>query len=314
MLRRRSTTLFEIGRYPRIRITMKIVLEIGTEKQRQLIADEFGIIGEICKDLSNPPPICGIWVPDNFAKTVNELQGTNNYIAERRHVAIAKNFYVGNEIALVFSRELYTDNHDNHTRMQIILHEFCHAINKIAFPSPPNDSLANLEYLQNLYILFDEYWANRWSFELTERIYPSISERYKRLTRCSVVGFLRDIVQSENDYQYIKMEIRKFRFHNNVDLFLENTRENFDIIAKSLVYFFSLVHHNPKYSRVLKFLSSSRFVGESALALVEFFREKYEQRQVEISEGLVYLQNFMERFGVRFEDRGSRFYCTIIDI
>lgn len=293
---------------------MKIVIEIGTEEQKELIANEIGIIKEICERLQDLLPICGIWVPADFDKTINELQGTSNYISERGHLAVAKNVQVGDETALVFSRKLFTDNHDNYTRMQIILHELYHIISGKVFPEPPKDSPATYAYLQNLYILFDEYWVNRMSFETTEKIYPNVSARYKKLTRSSVTGFLRDIIKSGNDYEHIKLEIHKFRYHGDSIRFIQNTRNNFDIIAKSLVYFFSYIHHYPNYSRLLKFLPTSKFVGKSELTLGDFFKQKYEQNEVDIFEGLVYFQNFMEKFGVRFEDKDGGLYCTVLDI
>lgn len=293
---------------------MKIVIEIGTEEQKELIANEVGIVKEICEGMPDPPPICGIWVPENFDKTVNELQGTSNYISERGHIAVAKNVHVGDETALVFSGMLFTDDHDNHTRMQIILHEFYHTINREVFPELPKDSPATYEYLQNLYILFDEYWANRKSFEITEKIYPNLSARYKKLTRNSVTGFLRDITKSEKDFEHIKVEIQKFRYHGDVIRFMQSTHNNFDMIAKSLIYFFSYVHHYPNYLRLLKFLSKTKCVTDSALSLGVFFKQKYEQNEVDIFEGLIYLQTFMEKFGVRFEDKDGGLYCTVLDI
>lgn len=293
---------------------MKIVIEIGTEEQKELIANEFAIIKEICEAMPDPPPICGIWVPENFDSTVNKLQGTSNYISERGHIAVAKNVYVGKETALVFSRELFTDNHDNQTRMQIILHEFYHTINRKAFPELPKDSPSTYEYLLNLYVLFDEYWANRKSFEITEKIYPETSARYKNLTRSSVAGFLQSITNSKKDYDHIKLEIHKFRYHADVMRFMQNTRDNFDTIAKAIVYFFSYIHHFTNYSRSLKSLPATQFVTESALSLGDFFKQKYEKNEVDIYDGLIYLQNFMEKFGVRLEDKDGGLYCTVLDI
>ena len=188
---------------------MEITIEVGTEEQKRIISEELSFIPELCLQLEDPPEITGIWVPRDFDTTVNSLQGTTHYVSLREHHAIAKNVIQPHGTALVFSPLLFTEAYDNHIRMQIYLHEFWHTINKNRFPDIPQNSLADHEYKQNLYILFDEYSANRKSFELTEKIFQITSKRYKRFTRNSVVGFLRDIVDSEKHYQHILQEINK---------------------------------------------------------------------------------------------------------
>ena len=133
---------------------MKIVIEIGTEAQKELIANELNVVKVFCENMPDPPSICEIWVPENFDQKVNELQGSNDYISNRGdNIAVAKNIYIGNETALVFSRELFTDIHDNQTRMQMILHEFYHTINRKVFPELPKGSPATHDYLQILYLI-----------------------------------------------------------------------------------------------------------------------------------------------------------------
>lgn len=293
---------------------MEITIEVGTEEQKELIRQELAFFVELCETMENPPKINGIWVPSDFDKTVNTLQGTTDYLSEREHLAIAKNVIQEQGTALVFSPLLFTDSHDNHTRLQIYIHEFWHTLNKEIFPEIPKDSLANHEYFQNLYILFDEYSANRKSFELTEKFYPDVSKRYKRLTRNSVTGFLRNIIQSEEHYKYILKEIHEFRSHADVSIFLKNTREIFDLIAKSLVYFYSYVHHDRKHERLIKLLHNSKFIDENAFALVEFFKVKFEEGETDLRDGLIYLKNFMKKFGVEFEDKPGDLYCHVLDI
>ena len=293
---------------------MKITIEVGTEEQKELIRQELLFIAELCETIENPPKITGIWVPSDFDNTVNILQGTTDYVSERGHLAVAKNVIQEQGTALVFSPLLFTDSHDNQTRLQIYLHEFWHTLNKQIFPEIPKDSLAKYEYFQTIYILYDEYSANRKSFELTEKGFPNASDRYKRLTRNSVTGFLRDIIKAEKHYQYILKEIFKFRLHANVSLFLKNTRDIFDLIAKSLVYFYSYVHHYQKHERLIKFLNGSKFVDENAFSLVDFLKTKYEEGDTDLVDGLIYLKNFMKKFGIEFEDKPEGLYCHVIDI
>ena len=293
---------------------MKNVIEIGNEKQKKQIVDELRIISKVCAGLPDPPPICGIWVPENFDSTVNKLQGTDDYCSERGHFAVAKNVSLGNETAFVFSKELFTEQHDNLTRMQIILHELCHAINKKTFPEIKKESSAEYEYSKNIYILFDEYWANRTSFEITEKFYPETSERYQNLVRTSVEGFLYDIINTKVAYTQIKKEIQLFRIHGDVIRYMRNISDNFDTIAKATTYFFSYIHHFTEYSKLLNRLPVEPFASESALNLGAFFKEKYENNETALFDGINYIQKFMEKFGMHFKDIAGGAYCTVLDI
>jgi len=293
---------------------MKIIIEIGNEIQRQQIENELKLIPEVCKGMPDPPPICGIWVPEDFDATINELQETDNYRSERCQIAVAKNVYVGDETALVFSKELFTDLHDNHTRAQIILHEFSHTINRQIFPKLLKESPSNHEYAKNIYILFDEYWANRKSFEITDKIYPKTSERYQNLVRSSVEGFLGDILNADEEYLKIKKEIRSFRVHGDVIHFMYSIAEYYDTIAKAVTYFFSYIHHFTHYSHLVGNLPAKPFATESALDLGEFFKAKYENNDTALFDGLKYMEKFMCQFGLHFKDVNGDAYCTVLDI
>lgn len=292
---------------------MEINIEIGSSEQKELIASEFEFVRDLCEQFESPPSICGIWVADDFDKTVNELQGTNNYTSNRGHVAIAKNVYVGDETALVFSKILFTEFHDNHTRLQFILHELCHTLNKMNFPKTEGQP-AYVEYLSYLYTLFDEYWANRWSFEITEQVFGNVSPLYKKLTRSSTFGFLRGIIEIENDYSHIKSEIFKFRFHGNVVLFMGNIRRSVDEILKSLVYFYSYFHHYKKYSKLESFIDVSTDAGKKGKLLVEFFRQKYENNDVNIFDGILIIEELLKCFGFQYEDQDGGLCIKVLNI
>ena len=119
---------------------MEITVEVGTKQQKELIHQELSIIKSIADALTPPPAITKIVVPANFDKAANLLQNTNHYKSERGNLAVAKNIPQDNGVALVFSPLLYTDEHDNHTRMQIYTHEFFHVVSKTMFPQIPKNS------------------------------------------------------------------------------------------------------------------------------------------------------------------------------
>ena len=71
---------------------MEIIVEIGTNQQKELICQELETVRTMIETLSLPSQqISKLIVPANFDETVNSLQGSNNYRSERGNLAVAKN-------------------------------------------------------------------------------------------------------------------------------------------------------------------------------------------------------------------------------
>ena len=74
------------------RINLDIIIEIGTEEQKELISKELSIIKKISRDFNPPPPITQIIVPEDFERKVNDILGVEHYKSQRGgHSVIAKN-------------------------------------------------------------------------------------------------------------------------------------------------------------------------------------------------------------------------------
>lgn len=292
---------------------MNIYVEIGNEEQKKLITDEIQIIEAILQSLDEPPNILAVWVPEDFDFTVNKLQNTSHYTSIRGQLAIAKNVITENGTHLVFSPYLFTEHHDNNTRMQIYLHETVHALNAMIFPEVPKISRTLDVYGSNIYILYDEYNANRKSFDLCKKIFPNPSDRYKKFVRSGARGCLLDTINSDY-YGKIQNEINSFRDHADVGKFLEKIRPNFDEVSKALVYLFAYIDEYKRFCRYERFLSKSKFFSDPAVALIDFFRFKYENQDVDLFDGIDLMKSFMEKFGMSFEDREGGLYCHVVDI
>ena len=293
---------------------MKIVIEIGTEEQKRLIKDELSIIEGICEMMDGQVPICGIWVTENFDITVNELQGTCDYVSKRGHQAVGKNIHIGGKTALVFSRELYTDWHDSQTRMQFMIHELYHAVNREIFPQIPKESPSAQEYLSNLYVLYDDYWANRKSFEMVNLVCPEKSLIYNELVKKCINGFSEFISNTHQQYNTLKVEIESFRHHRDLNIFIYNTRNIFDSISKATVYLFSYIHHFKEYHSIIDVIEKSQFGHKSIMSIGNIFKNNYDVGSTDVSEGLSHLMEYMEKFAIKLEDREGLMWFTVLDI
>lgn len=290
---------------------MDIIIEIGTEEQKELIFKELSIIKIISRDFNLPVPITQIIVAEDFERKVNDVLGVEHYRSQRGgHSVIAKNIPTEDGIILLFSKELYTELHDNQTRLQTYIHEFIHAFNKSRFPKISEDPPAANIYFENIYTLFDEYDANRKSFKITEKVYPQLSHRYKSNHAFNLDKFVKIICDDSLHLKKIRKEIVEFRSHNNVDLFLEHTIDLVDEVAKSIIYVYSYLDQNYKLKKNKALLENSNFINDKTIALIDFFRFKYGKEDNILFDGRQIIEDFMTNFGFRFKDapNGCKFY------
>jgi hypothetical protein len=300
---------------------LDIIVEIGTDEQKKIIENELFILIAISEILDPPAPIKSIIVANDFDRTVNDLQQTQNYCSSRgEHLAVAKNVYTKDGIHLVFSAFLFTNEQDNITRFNIYLHEFLHAYNSLRFPSLITESKTEYQYLTNLYILYDEYDVDRKSLQIVDRFLEfnkikntKYDQLHRLSTRKHIKGFIK-IINNEKYYNNICFQISSFRFHRNVIKFLDAINPLFDEISKSIIHTYSYIDFFPKLYRIFPLINKSKFVNDKTITLTEYFRKKFDDNEPDLLDGIELIKRFMENFGMRFEDTKNGLYCHVLDI
>lgn len=294
---------------------MEIVVEVGNRQQIEQIKDELQFIEAFSKAIQPALNVRRVVVPADFDKTINELQNTTSYKSVRSHVAMAKIIELDDGITIILSPLLFTNGWDGQMRAEIYLHELVHVSNKRRFPQPLTQSPTTQLHFNTLYLLFDEYDANRKSFELADEIFPSKTPRFKAFIDGCFEGFFVSMVENTKDYDGIREEIKRFRWrHIDVGQFLANTKEYFDHASKDIVYTYSYIDHYSRFKGREPDLLKSKFVNDKTLALIDFFRIKYEKHDSDLLDGLDLFAEFLGNFGMRFEDRPEGLYCHVLDI
>jgi hypothetical protein len=292
---------------------MDIVVEIGNNEEKHLIAGELSCISSILEYIPCPPSIKQVIVPFNFDKTVNELQGTDNYTSQRGVLAVAKNVWTQDGISLVFSPLIFSNSFDWCLRFWFYIHEVVHAINNKAFPIIEKTSSVHYRNLSNIYTLFDEYDADRKAFRAVESLIPAMSFKFKSKMSRNLKSFISSLI-NETYFRNIKIQIEFFRYHGDIDIFLKTVFPIFDDISKILIHTYAHIDHFQKLKRLRLLLNRSKFVNEKTLRLIEFFRMKHEQNDLDLSDGLLLMDEFMGNFGMKFEDHHEGNYCHVLDI
>ncbi len=293
---------------------MKITVEVGTAEQKNIIENELRLIQTTIGAFEPPLNISQVIVPADFDQKVNELQNTDYYKSVRGVVAIAKILEIDDGIAMIISPLIYTVEWDTQTRAFIYLHEILHVANKNRIPKPEIQSPSLSLYFENIYRLFDEYAADREALELIDKVFPFKSDLMQCSIDSNIDGFIR-IINNQQYYQQIAMEIASFRIHDiDVTTFLENTHDSFSEVAISIAHLYPYIDNYPDYQSKVADLRNSRFVNNKTYALIDFFRKKYGERCPELVEGLNLAEEFMLNFGMRFEDTAQGLYCHVLDI
>jgi len=265
-----------------------------------------------------PLNISQILVPKDFQAKVRELTEEDDYKFQRgledaQVTVAAKIFEHKDGVVIVISPFLYLPIFDTMIRCFILTHEFTHIMNKSRFPKVPKGSFVLENYLGNLYTLFDEYVADRFSFRITERLFTPPTEAWKQHNNDGVLSYINPS-SHPSYYAQIKSEIENFRNHGNVDLYWKSIHETMHVVSISTVHGFATYHQHDDEYKSLK-IPSTPFVNEKTLMLMDYFKATYENSETDLSDGVDLMSNYLTNFGIKFEDRpGNQGYIYVLDI
>ncbi|MBK9927105.1 MAG: hypothetical protein IPP66_17690 [Anaerolineales bacterium] len=297
---------------------MKIEVEIDNKEIQQQITEELDYLLVVAESMEPPLNISQIIVPADFEAKVRELSEEDGYKFQRgleneKITAAAKIIEGKDGIIIVLAPFIYLAVFDIMVRCFILTHEFTHIMNKSRFPKIPKNSFALENYLENLYTLFDEYMADRFSFHITERLFNPPTDTWKEYNKNGFLNYLNPETHPVY-YAQVKSEIEKFRNHGDVNLYWNSVIETVNVISISTVHGFATYHqHHDEYRDID--IPTTSFVDEKTLALMDYFKTKYENAETDLKDGVVLMSNYLTNFGVKFEDRpDNKGYVYVLDI
>lgn len=248
---------------------------------------------------------------------MNELEGRTDYTGkhgggESAVGVIAKNLLDGENRIILLSPSLYLEIFDSMVRCFILFHEICHVINVNRFPKIPTDSVTRQNYLGNLYYFYDEYYSDRVAFKITDRLFQASTDVWKRF----IDGMVEEYLTTATDviyYDQIRNEIAKFRDHADVNRFLKEIHDSMSVVSITTIHAFARYHHIEEKAEDLE-INESPFINHKTIALMDFFKQKYESGSVDLEDGLQLITDYMTNFGLKFEDRPKGGYVYVLDI
>lgn len=295
---------------------MEIRVEIGNPEQRRLIARELSSLEGICNEFDPPLELAEIVVPSDFDKVVNKLQRTNSYKSSRStHMAVAKILPMNGQYCLVISPALFTAAHDSQSRAFFYFHEIAHLYSNRSFAQQIDSTEIPAPHSTNMSILFDEYFADRKSFETIDALFSEKTPNYLKLINDILDGHLYTLTHDSDFHDSIKREIASFRSHGDINRFLQPVGQIFDEVSKAMIHAYACLDHFPSFAERRAELHSSKFINERTLALVDFIRSRYIQSSTDLMDGIPLIAGFLANFGMKFEFLPSGYlWCHVLDI
>lgn len=300
---------------------MELIIEIGSPEQRSLIETELAVVPEVINLVDGLDTLKRIVIPEDFAASVNNLQGTTNYVSTRgmgesRITALGKIVPGNDGVSIVLSPELYTSLYDSVVRYFVVFHEMSHVRNRYSFPELPTAPYSVVTYLTNLYQMYDEYSADRTAYKIVDILKELLSlesELWEGFKTNDLNGFLNHLKDAAY-YNHIRSEIAKFRHSADVTGFLQGIQGAFDTLCLTTVHLFALLHHEPACAAQAD-LSGSRFINPSTIAMMDFFKQRFDASTNELRDGIPLVTEYLKTFGFLLEDNieGSS-YCHVLDI
>lgn len=289
---------------------MEIIVEIGTEEQKELIKKDLQIIDVVHTALKGKARLHVI-VPEDFDATVNRLEGTDGYVSGREScVVMGKHIPTGDSTYLVFSKTLFNNRFSEFFRLHAYLHELFHSLNSYRFPDLKTTSASGGRYLVYLNIFFDEFYVEKKTTELILGLCPKVSFRGKK----EYCRAMRDFVKTALDEKYyseLKENIERYFLHRNVRVLHKDIEETFDGVAKAIVYAYAFMSNSSRFDKYHDRIKGSHFVNNKTIVLINYFSAKYGNNSFDLSDGVPLMADFLENFGIRYEDGAGGLLCHV---
>jgi hypothetical protein len=295
---------------------MRISIDFGSTEEKKLIRKEFRSLYKPVKETQPSIKIKEVYFTNDLQKKVNELCKIDNYRGTKGinglSVDVVGKIIYGHDktISIVFSNSIFSNFFDYQTRSFIYLHELAHVVNKLRLTPKKTESYSDDFYTSHLFRMFDDYWSDRLSYSICENVFTEKTQLWIDTFNNEISGFIK-ILESIDYYNQIKNEIIKFRKHANVNLFIDNISYIVDLIPIITSHLFAKFD---QYPDLVKPEIKSKFLNQRTLLLMSFFNNKYGNAEKNLEDGCLLIRNYLELFGILFEEIPTGPYCHVLDI
>jgi hypothetical protein len=296
---------------------LELIIESYSQEQYEIIkSDLLSIIDNIDRKIGFPANLKKILLVVDFDATVNKLQNSDSYTSFRNQQAVGKTVTIEDGSAIVISYIMYSDIFDQCDRYLLIIHELIHVFNKNRFIFLDTKSPSMNMHIENLYCLFDEYYANRKAYEFIDIIFDQKTKLFNKHIAKSFSGHI-ELLINNHYYDSINAEIASYRITFDRETLLDNIIQYFDEASKDIVYAYALLDHYSRLKRVEPVLKKSKIINDKTTKLIEYFRLMYLtddlNNDINLKDGLPLIKRYMTNFGFVTMDVPGGIYHYFLD-
>ncbi len=294
---------------------MEIHVAVGTAEQKKFIENELSILESAAAGAEITQHIERVVVAADFDAAVREATGDPDFSQNRGYHLVVAKIVQGRQASTIFiSPFVFTERFDTQIRVSLYLHELSHVLHKTRFPAGEPNSPSEAVYARSLYLLFDEYAAERSALEACSRLFAEPSDLYASFHRAACTGFF-EALDSDEAYCALANAVARFRFRmTDITGYQQEVRPSLDNIWKSLAFAAAYVDSGTGFNEESLASVKARFVTPSARDLVSYFARKYQAADSDLTDGIAHMKGFAETFGFVYEDAVEGLYCRVVGI
>lgn len=295
---------------------MKLSIEIGDAEQKEQISKEVrGVLESQMEVEESSGLIEKVLIPQDYDKAIKDLVNSEDFKSQREEIgqlAMGKTIKTNEGFTIVFSPFFYTKDFDLQIRCIYYFHELYHAINYESLPGQFNKANKDNELKALLNDLYDDYYANRAGLELTRDLFEDKTDLYLNHVKTVPKGHIDNITDNSNYYRKIAEINKQFKFgHLNMEQFYPKVRQLLRPASLEFIYAFSYIDTFDFLSNLESEFKSAKLYTENTQNLINYFREKYEKRDLDLSDGLDFAEQYLANFGLKLEDRPDGVYFEV---
>ncbi len=287
---------------------MEVTVEAEIAEKEDTLSEEFSAFSAILVSLGIEKEVKKIIIPKSIEEAVRRIKGDLSYKADREHQEVCAKVLESNDGAIMLFSPILFSPALVQIRWLTYLHEVLHIYTKTVFRPIETESPSIRWYLTNLYILYDEYFANRKSFEMADQMFEEKTEPYRKHMRGQLYH-LKTLRRKDSFYYTLKKEIAQYSQHGDLRLFLKRIDPTWDQAVKAIVYSYAFIDYKERNKRLDKFLGTAAFINAETEALIQFFRLKYKEGNFDLHEGLAIMKAFTQNFGMTWRDLNDGYKC-----
>ncbi len=143
-------------------------------------------------------------------------------------------------------------------------------------------------------------------------VFNKNSERFLNFIKETSTNYINNLLRKNFYYKEIKKNILKFKFWLlTIEELLNLIQPYIRITSLYLSYFFSYYDSCRDLVSIPKDLKKCTFYREESMEIIHYFREKYQNNDFGLQNGVKLMENYLSTFGLKIQNTTEGLYVQV---